>query len=125
MSQNRSPRIRSRRCRPPSTWRLVSRMLARTTTWRLLLGSDSLHCVFRSQVRPKSFAARATAATALLVVLGSAPLARAQLSAIPPPLAKLTGGYLWGSLGYHDVAHPDRFLLSNAPTFVRGGFSAM
>ena len=79
----------------------------------------------RLQVGQKSFAARATAATGLLVLLGFAPLARAQFNAIPPPLAKLTGGYLWGSLGYHDVEHPDRFFLGSAPTFVRGGFSAM
>jgi hypothetical protein len=63
--------------------------------------------------------------TALLVLLSSAPPARAQFSSIPSPFAKLTGGYLWGSLGYRDVSHPERLYLGDHHPFVRGGFAAM
>lgn len=61
----------------------------------------------------------------LVVLLGVAPAARAQFNAIAPPFAKLTGGYLWGSLGYLDVSHPERFDASDHHPFVRGGFAAL
>jgi hypothetical protein len=76
-------------------------------------------------VRLKSAVACAAVTTAVLVVFCSAPPARAQFSSIPPPFAKLTGGYLWGSLGYRDVWHPERFSLRDRHPFVRGGFAAL
>ena len=51
--------------------------------------------------------------------------AGAQFNAIAPPFAKLTGGYMWGSLGYRDVAQPERFYLGDRHPFVRGGFGAL
>jgi len=79
----------------------------------------------RSEVRLKSVAARVAATTALLVFLGPASSARAQFNSIAPPFAKLTGGYLWASLGYHDLKHPERFYLADRSPFVRGGFAAL
>ena len=73
----------------------------------------------------RSAAARAAATTALLVLLCSAPPARAQFNSIAPPFTKLTGGYLWGSLGYRDVARPEHFYLGDRHPFVRGGFAAL
>jgi hypothetical protein len=64
-------------------------------------------------------------ATALLVLLCSAPLARAQFNPFSPSFAKLTGGYLWGSLGYRDVRHPEHLFLGDPAPFVRGGFAVM
>ena len=79
----------------------------------------------RSEVRLKSVAARVTATTALLVFLCSAPPARAQFGSVSPPFGKLTGGYLWGSLGFRDVRHPERFSLADHHPLVRGGFAAL
>jgi len=62
---------------------------------------------------------------AVLVLLAPAPPARAQFNSVAPPFAKLTGGYLWGSLGYRDVRHPEGFYLGDRHPFVRGGFAAM
>jgi hypothetical protein len=70
-------------------------------------------------------AVRAVVTTTLLVLLCSGPPARAQFNSIAPPFAKLTGGYLWGSLGYRDVRHPERFSLGDSHPFVRGGFAAL
>src|SRR6266542_442134 len=75
------------------------------------------------EARLKTLAARA-AMTTLLVFLSTAP-ARAQFNSIAPPVAKLTGGYLWGSLGYRDVRHPERFYLGDHHPFMRGGFAAL
>jgi hypothetical protein len=61
----------------------------------------------------------------LLTVCCAAPPAHAQISSIAPSFAKLTGGYLWGSLGFSDVEHPERFHMSDAHPFVRGGFAIM
>jgi hypothetical protein len=77
------------------------------------------------EVRLKSVASRAAATIAALVLLCSAPPARAQFNTIAPPFAKLTGGYLWGSLGYRDVNHPERLSLGDHHPFVRGGFAAL
>jgi len=77
------------------------------------------------EVRLKSVVARAAATTAVLVLLCSAPPARAQFNSIPPPFGKLTGGLLWGSVGYRDVRHPDRLHLGDHHPFVRGGFAAL
>jgi hypothetical protein len=60
-----------------------------------------------------------------LVLLGFAPPARAQFNSVAPPFAKLTGGYLWGSLGYRDVRHPERFSIRDRHPFVRGGFAGL
>jgi hypothetical protein len=78
----------------------------------------------RSEVRLKRVAVYAVATTALLAFLGPAPPARAQLN-IPPPFSKLTGGYLWGSLGFRDIQHPDWIHLHDPHPLVRGGFAAM
>jgi len=85
----------------------------------------SLRNVSRSEVRLKNVGARIAATTALLVLLCSAPPARAQFGSLPSPFSKLTGGYLWGSLGYRDVDHPERIYLSDGHPFVRGGFAAL
>jgi hypothetical protein len=72
-----------------------------------------------------SVAARAAATAGLLVLLGYATTARAQFNSIAPPFAKLTGGYLWGSVGFRDTQHPERFFLGDRHPFVRGGFAIM
>lgn len=51
--------------------------------------------------------------------------ARAQFGSIAPPSGKLTGGWMWGSLGYRDVRHPERFDPADPRPFVRGGFAVM
>ena len=79
----------------------------------------------RLEVRLKSIAVRAAATTAVLVLLCSAPPARAQFNSIAPPFAKLTGGYLWGSLGFRDATHPEGLRLGDRRPFVRGGFAAL
>jgi hypothetical protein len=61
----------------------------------------------------------------LLVLLSSAPPARAQFGAIPSPFGKLTGGYLWGSIGYRDVRRPERLSFGDGHPFMRGGFAAL
>ena len=70
-------------------------------------------------------AARAAATTALLVLVCCAAPAQAQFNSIAPPFAKLTGGYLWGALGFRDISHPERFYLGDRHPFVRGGFAVM
>ena len=79
----------------------------------------------RSEARLKSIAARAGVTTVLLALLCSASPARAQFNSIAPPFAKLTGAYLWGSLGYRDVRNPERFFLADDHPIVRGGFAAL
>ncbi len=79
----------------------------------------------RWEVHVKRPASRAAVALLLLMTLGSAPAARAQINSIPSPFGKLTGGYLWGSLGYRDAKHPERFYLGDRHPFVRGGFAAL
>lgn len=71
--------------------------------------------------RVASLAAVLSVALALL----AAKSARAQFNSVAPPFGKLTGGYLWGSLGYRDVRRPERFYLGDRHPFVRGGFAAM
>jgi hypothetical protein len=62
---------------------------------------------------------------ALVVLVCSAPPVQAQFGSLPSPFSKLTGGYLWGSLGYRDVRNPERIFLSDDHPFVRGGFAAL
>lgn len=70
-------------------------------------------------------APRAAAAAAVLALLWFPPAASAQFGSISPSFAKLTGGYLWGSLGYRDVRHPERFYFSDRHPYVRGGFAGL
>jgi hypothetical protein len=76
-------------------------------------------------VRLRSVFARAAAATTALALLGLGSSAHAQFGAVSPSFAKLTGGYLWGSLGYRDVRQPERFYFGGGHPFVRGGFAAL
>jgi hypothetical protein len=69
-------------------------------------------------------AALAAALIVLVPVVSVAP-ARAQFGAIAPSVAKLTGGYLWGSLGYRDVTRPEKFFVRDRHPFVRGGFASL
>ena len=68
---------------------------------------------------------RAAAMAAWVVLLCTPSPAHAQFSSIAPPFAKLTVGYLWGSLGYRDVSHPERFDFGDRHPFVRGGFAVL
>ena len=77
------------------------------------------------EVRLKRFDPRLAVPAAFLVLICSALPSRAQFSSISPPFAKLTGGYLWGSLGYRDVSQPGRLSLDDPGPFVRGGFAAL
>ncbi len=91
----------------------------------LCRGTHPPRNVSRTEVRLKHAASYAAATTALLVLLGSALPARAQFNSIAPPFAKLTGAYLWGSLGSRDVRRPERFSVGDRHPFVRGGFAMM
>jgi hypothetical protein len=73
----------------------------------------------------KNVAPRLAVATALIALLCAAPPARAQFNPFAPSFAKLTGGYLWGSLGYRDIRHPEHLYLGDHAPFVRGGFAVM
>ncbi len=73
----------------------------------------------------KRVASLVAVASVAVVLAGTAPPARAQFSSFAPPFAKLTGGYLWGSLGYRDVRRPERFYLGDRHPYARGGFAAM
>jgi hypothetical protein len=65
-------------------------------------------------------------AAAALVALGLlAPPARAQINGIGPAFSKLSGGLIWGSLGYRDVRRPETFNLADRHPIVRGGFAAL
>jgi hypothetical protein len=79
------------------------------------------------EVRLRRAIDRAAAAAVLVMLccLASVRPAGAQFGAIAPPFAKLTGGYMWASLGYRDVRHPERFDPHDPHPFVRGGFAAM
>jgi hypothetical protein len=79
----------------------------------------------RWEVRLKSVTGCAALTTALLWALCCPSPARAQFNPIAPPFAKLTGGYLWVSLGSRDIKHPERFYLGDHHPFVRGGVAAM
>jgi hypothetical protein len=81
--------------------------------------------VFGSEVQLKSFVARTVGLAVVLVLFAPAPPARAQFNSVAPPFAKLTGGYLWGSLGFRDVGRPETFFLGDHHPFVRGGFAAL
>ena len=61
----------------------------------------------------KRVAARTGAILALFALASSALPAHAQLNALGPAFSKLSGGFIWGSLGYRDTRHPERFYLSD------------
>jgi hypothetical protein len=73
----------------------------------------------------KRVAARTGAILALFALASSALPAHAQLNALGPAFSKLNGGFIWGSLGYRDTRHPERFYLSDRHPAVRGGFAAL
>jgi hypothetical protein len=79
----------------------------------------------RSEVGLKRIAPALATTTTLLLLLCSTPPARAQLNSFAPPFSKLTGGYLWGSLGYRDVRQPERFSLRDSHPFVRAGIAVL
>jgi hypothetical protein len=51
--------------------------------------------------------------------------AHAQFSALEPAFSRLTGGVLWGSVGFRDVRHPERLVLVDPHPAVRGGLAAL
>lgn len=51
--------------------------------------------------------------------------AHAQLNGLGPAFSKLSGGLIWGSVGYRDTRNPERFYLSDRHPIVRGGFAAL
>lgn len=73
----------------------------------------------------KRVAARTGAILALFALASSALPAHAQLNALGPAFSKLSGGFIWGALGYRDTRHPERFYLSDRHPLVRGGFAAL
>jgi hypothetical protein len=72
---------------------------------------------------------RVAVPTGVLLALGAfaffAPSADAQLNALGPAFSKLNGGFIWGSVGYRDTEHPERFFLADHHPAVRGGFAAL
>jgi hypothetical protein len=70
-------------------------------------------------------AARSGAVLALFTLAFSAPPAHAQFNALGPAFSKLNGALIWGSLGYRDTRHPERFYVSDRHPAVRGGFAAL
>jgi hypothetical protein len=73
----------------------------------------------------KRVTARTGAILALFVLASSALPAHAQLNALGPAFSKLSGGFIWGSVGYRDTRHPERFFLADHHPLVRGGFAAL
>ena len=51
--------------------------------------------------------------------------AHAQFNALSPAVSRLTGGILWGSLGFRDIRNPERVVLIDPHPAVRGGFAAL
>jgi hypothetical protein len=73
----------------------------------------------------KRVAARTGAILALFALAFCALPAHAQLNALGPAFSKLSGGFIWGSVGYRDTGHPERFYLADHHPLVRGGFAAL
>lgn len=67
----------------------------------------------------------ARVAVALLACACSAGPAHAQFNALSPAFSRLTGGLLWGSIGFRDVRNPKRVVLVDPHPAVRGGFAAL
>ena len=51
--------------------------------------------------------------------------AHAQFNALSPAFSRLTGGFLWGSMGFRDIRNPERLVLADDHPAVRGGFAAL
>lgn len=51
--------------------------------------------------------------------------ARAQFNALSPAFSRLTGGLIWGSVGFRDIQNPERVVLTDPHPAVRGGFAAL
>jgi hypothetical protein len=51
--------------------------------------------------------------------------AHAQFNALSPVFSRLTGGLIWGSLGFRDNQNPERVVLIDPHPLVRGGFAAL
>ena len=71
---------------------------------------------------------RAVTRAGAIIALSLASLAQpahAQLNALGPAFSKLSGGLIWGSVGYRDTRHPERFYVSDRHPAVRGGFAAL
>ncbi len=73
----------------------------------------------------KRMVARGGILLALFVLASPAPPAHAQFDALGPAFSKLSGGLIWGSAGYRDTRHPERFYLGDRHPIVRGGFAAL
>jgi hypothetical protein len=73
----------------------------------------------------KRVAARTGVILALFAVAFCVLPAHAQLNALGPAFSKLSGGFIWGSVGYRDIRHPVRFYLADPHPAVRGGFAAL
>jgi len=69
--------------------------------------------------------ARSAVVLAVLVLAAPAPPACAQFDALGPAFSKLSGGLIWGSVGYRDMRNPERFYLGDRHPVVRGGFAAL
>jgi hypothetical protein len=70
-------------------------------------------------------AARTRVVLVLITLACAAPPAHAQLNALGPAFSKLNGAQIWGSVGYRDTRHPERFYMSDRHPAVRGGFAAL
>jgi hypothetical protein len=77
------------------------------------------------EVRARSVSACAALAASVLALFGFVLPAHAQFGGVSPSFAKLTGGHLWGSLGYRDIGQPERFFFGDDHPLVRGGFAAL
>jgi hypothetical protein len=81
------------------------------------------------EARHEAVLKSAAASTGVILVLvacaSSVKPAHAQFSALGPVFSRLTGGVLWGSLGFRNVQNPERIVLSDPHPIVRGGFAAL
>ena len=73
----------------------------------------------------KPVAARTGAILILFTLAFSALPAHAQLGALGPAISRLNGAMIWGSVGYRDTRHPERFYLLDRHPLIRGGFAAL
>lgn len=73
----------------------------------------------------KPMAARIGALLTLFALASCPPPAQAQLDALGPAFSRLSGGFIWGSVGYRDIQNPEHFHLADRHPAVRGGFAAL
>lgn len=62
---------------------------------------------------------------AVLVSIVCVRPAQSQFNALSPAFSRLTGGFIWGSLGFRDNHNPERVVLLDPHPLVRGGFAAL